>query len=390
MIITSDGNIPSKYAHSFNVMKMAQGFFDAGQDVTVVSLLSLPNIIEWFRIKDIYNFYGIGKNIKIKLLPVFNKDFFSKTIGARGFNEKAAFFIKKNRPGFVYCRSYLTTYHCVKSGVPSIIETHTTNYSHPDLQRIYDIAGAPDFLGLVTIHENIKEEHIKRGVTEDKILVLEDGVDLNQFNIKDDRYGWRRRLELPESKKIVLYCGSLFREKGIEDILLTAKNLASNKDIVFVIVGGTDESLRHWKKFINDNQIQNAVLTGFVNNSLVPMYLKSADVLIMPYNTGITYDRMDLNSTSPLKLFEYMASARPVVTSDIPVVSKIVKHGESAMLAEPNNIEKLSEYVMQLLNHKEKAATISKKAYEMVKQYSWTKRCEIIHSKLVSGYLPAI
>jgi glycosyltransferase involved in cell wall biosynthesis len=110
----------------------------------------------------------------------------------------------------------------------------------------------------------------------------------------------------------------------------------------------------------------------------------------MPYNTGITYDRMDIDSTSPLKLFEYMASARPVVTSDIPVVSKIVKHGESAMLAEPNNIEMLSEYVLQLLNHKEKAATISKEAYKLVKQYSWTKRCEIIHSKLVSGHLPAI
>jgi glycosyltransferase involved in cell wall biosynthesis len=371
-------------------MKMAQGFFDAGQDVTLVSLLSLPNIIEWFRIKDIYNFYGISKNIKIKLLPVFNKDFFSKTIGARGFNKKASLFIKKKRREFVYCRSYLTTCYCVELGIPSIIETHTTLYDHPDLRKIYGIAKDPNFLGLVTIHENIKKEHIKRGIPEDKILVLEDGVDLNQFNVRDDRYGWRRRLDLPENKKIVLYCGSLFREKGIEDILLTAKNLASNKDIVFVIVGGTDESLRHWKKFINDNQIQHAVLTGFVNNSLVPMYLKSADVLIMPYNTGITYDRMDIESTSPLKLFEYMASERPVVTSDIPVVSKIVKHGESAMLAEPNNIEMLSEYVMQLLNNKEKAATISEKAYELVKQYSWTKRCEIIHSKLVSGHLLTI
>jgi glycosyltransferase involved in cell wall biosynthesis len=385
MIITTDGHIPSKFAHSFNVMKMAQGFFEAGQNVAVVSLLSLPNIIEKIKIKDIYSFYGINHEIKINLLPVFNKDFFSKTIAANGFNQKAAKYIKKIKPDFTYCRSYLTTYYCVELGVPSIIETHTTNYDYPPLKRIYEIANHPYFLGLVTIHENIKKEHIRRGIPEEKIIVLEDGVDLKQFEINDDLFHWRRNLGLPENKKIVLYCGSLYKEKGIEDILWTAKTLSSNKDILFVIVGGNSKDTAYWKAFNNKNHINNVVYIGFVHNSLVPMYLKSADVLIMPYNTKLYYNVMDLNSTSPLKLFEYMASKRPIVTSNVPSVAKIVKHEESALLAEPNKTDVLANYVLDLLSNSEKTMKLSQKAYEIVKEYDWKQRCKKILR--FTGYL---
>lgn len=51
MIIAINGNISSKRAHSFNIMKMAQAFSDIGQDVTLVTLLSLPIILETFKPK---------------------------------------------------------------------------------------------------------------------------------------------------------------------------------------------------------------------------------------------------------------------------------------------------------------------------------------------------
>jgi len=221
-------------------------------------------------------------------------------------------------------------------------------------------------------------------VPEDKILVLEDGVDVKQFDIEDDRFKWRKKLNLPEDKKIIMYCGSLFKEKGIEDVLWTAKELNIHKDIVFILVGGNKKHIKYWKNFNHRNKTDNVIFTGFVSNSEVPEYLKSADILIMPYKTNLKYKIMDLNSTSPLKLFEYMASKRPIVTTNIPVVEKIVKHGESAMLAEPNNIKMLSEYVLSLLNNAEKSEFMAKFALEIAKKYSWKIRCETIIKKLVN------
>ena len=63
MIVTTDGNIPSRYAHSINVVKMANGFYQAGQSVELVTLLSLPIIKEIVKIRNIHRYYGLNNVI---------------------------------------------------------------------------------------------------------------------------------------------------------------------------------------------------------------------------------------------------------------------------------------------------------------------------------------
>lgn len=381
IIVTTDGNIPSKYAHSFNVMKMAQGFHQCGYDVEVVSLLSWPNIKEWFRIKNIYKHYGISNKIKIKLLPIFNKDFVNKIIGARSFNVKAGKYFKKQKPDFVYCRSYLSVVECIKRQIPCFIETHTILYDNPGLQEVYKISNSEYFLGLITINSLLANEYIKRGMPEEKIIIEEDGVDLSQFNINDDRFYWRRKLNIPEDKKIVLYSGGLYKEKGIKSILKTKELLNNNDTILFYIIGGTLEQVKEWSIFADNNKVKNIKFLGFKPNSELPWYLKSADILFMPYDTKINYQVMDINTTSPLKLFEYMAAKRPIVTSDIPAIKKIVKHDESAMLAEPDNYTNLVDSIIEILNNERKAENIAKNAFKLVEKYSWENRCKRIINK---------
>ena len=381
MIITSDGNIPSKFAHSFHVMKMAQGFYDAGEEVELVSLLSYLNIKERIKIKNIYNFYRISKNIKSKFIPVFNKDFLTKTIGVKNFNNKAASYIAKSKPNFVYCRSYLTPYYSAKHGVPTIIETHTTNYDHQDLKKIYEIASNKSFLGLVTINEKIKSEHIKRGIPEGKILVLEDGVDLNQFTIIEDKKYWRKVLNLPPNKNIIMYSGSLSEDKGIHIIIETAEALNNNKEIVFILVGGDGEQLKLWRNRAKEKKLENIQFIGFVNNSEVPKYLKAADILFMPYDESIQYRVMDIDTTSPLKLFEYMASKRPIIASNISTIAKIVKNDFSAKLS--SSKKNYESIIKELLNNKNKCLYLAENAFHEATKYTWRNRCKNILNNLV-------
>jgi glycosyltransferase involved in cell wall biosynthesis len=269
--------------------------------------------------------------------------------------------------------------------VPTIIETHTTNYHNNDMQNIYRISKETSFLGLVTISEEIKKEHIKRGIPAEKIFVLEDGVDLESFEINDDRYFWRIKLGLPTKKNLVVYCGQLFEEKGIEHILLTAKKLR-HENILFVLIGGFKRDIDKWERYCKKESIDNAFFTGFIHNTEVPKYLKAADVLIMPYRTNIDFIRMDINTTSPMKLFEYMASKRPIVSTNIPTISKVIEHGKSALLAAPNNIEQLKNYVMELVEDSEKSNRIVINAFEAVKKYEWKERCKKIIQKVTERY----
>jgi glycosyltransferase involved in cell wall biosynthesis len=377
IIVATGGNIPSKFAHSFNVMKMTQGFYKLGNNVKTVVPLSLPSFIRKIKIKDIYSFYGIDKSIKIKYIPVFSLRALKQSSDFERFDRSAAEYCKKQNIELAYSRSFRIPYYCVKMGVPTIMETHTTNYRNPDLQKIYEVSNDPNFKGLVTISEKIKKEHIKRGIPEEKILVLEDGVDLDRFKINDNRYFWREKLKLPVNMNIIIYCGQLYKEKGIEDILLTAKKL-NKKNIFFVLIGGFTKDISKWKEYCKEKFINNVSFEGFVNNSEIPGYLKAADVLIMPYNTKVNFKIMDINTTSPMKLFEYMASNRPIVSTNIPVISKVIKHNKSGLLAGPNNIEQLSSYVVELINDSEKSKNLAAKAFDDVRKYTWVNRCKKI------------
>jgi len=381
IIVSTGGNIPSKYAHSFNVMKMAQGFYKLGHNVKVVIPLSFPLLITRIKIKDIYSFYGIDTDIKIKYIPVLSLKALKQSNDFVQFDYSVAKYCKRHNVDLAYCRSYRIPYYCVKMGVPTIIETHTTNYKHPDLQKIYEVSDDSNFKGLVTISKTIKKEHVKNGIPEEKVLFLEDGIDLDRFRIRDDRHFWRKKLGLPINMNLVVYCGHLYEEKGIEHILLTAKML-SKENILFVLVGGFSKDINKWKKYCKKELIGNVFFVGFVNNSEVPKYLKAADVLMMPYNTKVNFEVMDVNTTSPMKLFEYMASNRPIISTNIPAISKIIEHNKSGMLAEPSNINKLSKYVLELIKNKEKSEKLSMNALNEVKKYTWNKRCEKIISKL--------
>jgi glycosyltransferase involved in cell wall biosynthesis len=148
------------------------------------------------------------------------------------------------------------------------------------------------------------------------------------------------------------------------------------------LIGGFQIDIDKWKRYCKEKLISNTLFQGFINNSDIPKYLKAADVLIMPYQTDISYNVMDINTTSPMKLFEYMASKRPIVTTNIPTISKVIEHDKSGMLAEPNNIEQLADYTLGLIEDKEKSKRISSNAFKEVRKYEWRERCKKIIQKV--------
>lgn len=375
IIVTIDGNVPSKFAHSFNVMKMAQGFVQCGHDVEVVTLMSLPNILNRVRLGSIQDHYGVSKKIKLKFISPGSLDFFRKTIGAKGFNKKAVNYFKSVKPDFVYCRSFKSVVECIEKEIPCILETHTTNYETEDFLKICKLSDSKFFFGIVTINDQLKHAYNMKGVTTEKILVAEDGVDHDQFKINDDKAYWRQELNINSGRKIVVYAGSLYREKGIEVLLKSMKLLNKFKDIELLICGGTQTQIDEWTGYVEKNEILNVTFRGFIPNSDLPGYLKSSDVLAMPFDLNLNYKVMDINTTSPMKLFEYMAAKRPIVSSNICTISKVLENGTDALLSEPGDHISFSESILELINNNDLAQKISENSYKKSFEFSWKGRC---------------
>jgi glycosyltransferase involved in cell wall biosynthesis len=375
--------IPTPFAHSFSVMKMAQGFISLGHNVEVVTAASFK-IWMWKRkIPDIISHYGLKQDIKVIWLRPSIKGYITGwTSNDAIYCRKAALYAVEKEFDIVYSRNYLIPSLTIRAGLPTIIESHTTLYDIPVLQEIYKVAHMNTFKGLVTIHEDIKQEHIRRGVPEEKVLVLEDGVDIERFDIDDDPKVWRGYLGLEQNGFYAIYCGHLYAEKGIEIILEAAKELKDLKDLKFLLVGGFKRDKKHWEKYCRKKGISNVLFTGFVSNVDVPKYLKAADCLLLPYKTKMDYNIMDIHTTSPLKLFEYMAAKRVIVATDISTVSKILGNKKNALLAKPS-VEDFSEKIIEAIKLVEKIKNIGSEISFDIQKFTWMNRCQTIlgHAK---------
>ena len=382
--VLTGGNIPSYWAHSMNVMKVAQGFASLGLETQVVSADSVKRRVMSRSIPDLHKHYGVSREVDIHFLRPSPWAFLrGRTSHDETYCRRAANYVGSSGIALAYCRSYKVPYYTALAGTPTIVETHTTDYEHPALQKIYEVAHLPAFKGLVTSHESIRGEHVSRGVPKEKTLVVENSVDIRKFQIEDDTRYWKRSLCLDLDKQYVTYCGQLYPDKGIDVILDIAKKMERRQDVVFNLIGGPEKWRRHWESICRRRGISNILFPGFIANAEVPRVLKASDCLLLPYRLDVDHTVMDIHTTSPLKLFEYMASKRAIVATGIPAVAKTLQHRRNALLAQPGDVDAFTSLVEEALGDPVFSRRLGDEAYREVQKYTSVNKCRKILSSLM-------
>jgi glycosyltransferase involved in cell wall biosynthesis len=144
------------------------------------------------------------------------------------------------------------------------------------------------------------------------------------------------------------------------------------EDVQVVFLGGTEgqqEALR--AKYGSQRNIS---VIGRVGHTEVPEYTVSADILVLPDLATHTYNNL---YTSPMKLFEYMASRRPIIASRVSSLMEVLNE-QSAELFESGNPEALALGVSEVLGHPDRARERASSAYAKVAEFTWEKRAQAI------------
>jgi glycosyltransferase involved in cell wall biosynthesis len=123
--------------------------------------------------------------------------------------------------------------------------------------------------------------------------------------------------------------------------------------------------------------VENITLTGFVSNAVLPKYQAAADVLLMPYGTTIAGsgggDSVDI--ASPMKMFEYMAAGRAILSSDLPVIHEVLNE-ETAVFCPPDDVGAWRESLLALQTNPAWRKKLGDAARLGVKDYTWRARAE--------------
>ncbi len=369
ILYISNSIIPSKTANSVHVMKMCQAFAKNGHEV--IFLAPYNNQFKG-DIGDIYKFYAVEKNFKIKKLyyPNINSGTIFYTISI-------FFYLLFNRNfSLVYGRFLYGCYIAALLKNNVIFESHAPVYSDTKYSSIIFklLIKSKFFKKLVVISQALKNMYLKEGYLNDShIQVAHDGADeVEHFSKKIELSGSKENLK-------VGYVGHLYKGKGMEVIESLVKKLDDDTEIH--IIGGLEKDINLWKRKIISKKIY---FYGFVPHKEVSSYINALDIcllpnqkVVLPHGAGSSQISRNIsNFTSPLKLFEYMSHKKPIIASDLPVIREVLNE-KNSILVECDNIELWINSINKLKNLKDREL-ISNQVLKDFYHYTWKNRAKKI------------
>jgi len=365
----SNVRLPSERAHGHQVAQVIGALFNLKHQVTVFAPFR-KNISR----KDFWDYYRLPRDIKIEYFGTFDpiaSPFLPGVTGLLWMNAVIRSGIKAQVTPVAFDMAYTRTPALlpalIDTGVPVILELH--RLPRFNRRRFVKLCNR---CALVVSLTGAMDQILKSwGVEETRIMVSGDAVDLRRFQSMPSSVQARLRFGIETDRPVVGYVGrlkTLGMEKGVLDLL---KAVGADRKFFAFIVGGPEAD----KKYYSSKAVElgltaeDVKFTGEIDALSVPDALAACDILAMPFPDLPHYREF----MSPLKMFEYMASGKPIVSSDLPTVRDVLSE-ETAFFCEPGNFGSLLQRLREIVKRPEEARRRAENTRKLVEEFTWEKR----------------
>jgi len=285
-----------------------------------------------------------------------------------------ALLLRKIRPELVFGRDTYGCHVAATLGYPVICESHkalgeSSRLKSMILDRLVRSHNVKQF---VTISNPLREMLAtgKHPVERARIKVAHDASSV--YPLGTLPIGWNTKGE----RLRVGYIGSFYPGRGIELILEMASRCA---DVDFHLVGASNDDIARLSKDL----CPNVKLVGFVPPSESYKYMNASDILLAPYQRKVAVAGNQGNTSgymSPLKIFEYMASGKPIVASDLPVLREVLEPELNCLLVAPDDTKAWVNALERLRNSKLRERLGVNARAQFLKRHTWERRAEDVIS----------
>jgi len=217
---------------------------------------------------------------------------------------------------------------------------------------------------VIVINEELKRYAINLGANPKKVRIIRAGIDPNKFNPNIDGQEIRERYDLDEKDTVLFFMGWLYPFSGLKEVATELAKIKDNyPDIKLLIVGEGElyPELEQIKKAHNLNQL---TLVKWQPYTEIPKYIAASDLCLLP-----AHNNEVMKAIVPIKMYEYMACGKPVITTKLPGIVKEFGVGNGVIYVD--NPENVIEMAVKLSRNKEKLKEIGLKAAKYVKKYNW-------------------
>lgn len=374
MAAVANVRLPTEKAHGNQIMSMCAAFAAAGEQVTLIA----PNRWKNPLAGDPFAFYGLPRSFAVRQVRVFDLLPYERMLGAVAFwTERCTFALAALAAASGADRAWTrdelfgALWSLFRRRHPLTLEVHVPQRNFARLYRFVIRRGA----SIVAITRGVADDLIALGVPAARITVLPDGVDLARF-FPQDRTAARRRLGLDPDRRYVVYAGHLYAWKGVETLAAASALVPVGVDTL--MVGGSDVDVAAFRAR-HAAALARVRLVGWRPPAEIPLWLAAADVVVVPTSGA---EPIGARYTSPLKLFEAMAAARPIVASDLPSLREVLRDSGNALLVAPDDPQALADGVRRVLADPTLVAALAAAAARDARSYTWDARARAIRDLL--------
>lgn len=225
--------------------------------------------------------------------------------------------------------------------------------------------------------EAFRSELLAKGVKNDRILIIPNGVDTDYFKPEIDNHLVKEKLGFKEGEIVVSFVGSFGPWHGAEVLAKSISKVTSQNHNVRFLFIGDGERMSSVKAIVQESHVEDCVIfTGFIDREMIGHYLSASDILVspqVPNPDGTPF------FGSPTKLFEYMAMGKAIVASDLDQIGSILSSGDDSILFKPGDSDELASAILILSSDSSMRARLGNNARnKAIAGFSWDKHIQAI------------
>lgn len=371
----TNSRIPSLTANSIQAMQVTQALLELGHEVRMFA----PRETDRPAPASLLAHYGLHRVPELEQLasrPRFKRF---------DFILLAQYAASRWRPGLIYTWLPQSAVLGLWAGLPVVLEMHADVSGRMGawwLRRFWRTRGRK----LMTVTTQALLQALERSTglkfPGDQVLIATNGVDLESYAGLPSPEETRRRLNLLPGLTAG-FTGHIYPGRGAELLFELARQLPQ---LNFLWVGGTPDLVETWRGRLHESGITNVTMTGFLEHRQIPLHQAAADILLMPYSRSIEASSgQDIGEViNPMKMFEYMAAERAIVSADLPSIREVL-NGNNAVLCKPGDVNAWKEAIEALLLDEARRLELGRQARLFVEEFTWRAREQRILS--LGGFL---
>jgi len=376
--------LPARRANTVQVMKMSQAFQDLGHEVHLAvptdradpALDASILVPSWDELR---KHYGLHGSFPVEWLPSWPE------LRRYDFGWRSIRWARRIKADLIYTRLPQAAALASQMGLATILEVHDipAGQAGPWLfRRFFNGSGARRMVVITLALSNDLKQDFKFPDRPEFVVVAPDGVDLVRYQDILEPLAARKMLRLTEppagwpQRFTAGYTGHYYPGRGAELLLKVAK---LEPGINFLLVGGEPADVERLQNRARDRGLTNLILTGFIPNADLPQFQAACDALLMPYQDQVAASSGGNIALylSPMKLFEYLACGRAILSSNLPVLREVLNENNSILLP-PDDPQLWAQALRGLQNEPSHLKRIAAQASLDAQNYSWTARASRI------------